>query len=257
MHPDSTGPASYQVSDISRPGVPGLTDADVLLIHRIEKYYPSNTLRFIILPRIGLLVFDARFGMCADFAPGYPALNRANTFYEPGEDPYAVHAVPGDVAPTLGPWMKTLPSAVVPSPPPERAVTIGKMIQAEGVGLRLFDCRQIRKGKVTYVGIGIRPLHEARHGYVRLLFEVNGRYSALKPDPFPLNTMQPFYDYVGVGPSTMAPFGDLRCIATRLLVISSRFSDGVGISSSLMLRTSGEPYFERTAAFILFEPTAY
>jgi hypothetical protein len=40
------------------------------------------------------------------FAPGYQVLNAEDLFYEPGEAPGFVHAIPGEVAPTLGPWMQ-------------------------------------------------------------------------------------------------------------------------------------------------------
>jgi hypothetical protein len=54
------------------------------------------------------IVFDATDGPCADSAPGYWVLNDpdSNSFYEPGESPGFVHPIPGEVAPTPGPWMR-------------------------------------------------------------------------------------------------------------------------------------------------------
>jgi hypothetical protein len=109
--PQVVGEASYSVRDIGKTGVPNLTAEQRTLVRRIQHYIHSKTLRFTFLWNGNFLVFDATDGPCADFAPGYWVLNdkSPNTFYEPGEAPGFVHAIPGDAAPTLGPWMRSSP----------------------------------------------------------------------------------------------------------------------------------------------------
>ncbi|TAM77048.1 hypothetical protein EPN44_03910 [bacterium] len=65
-------------------------------------------MRFAFVHRSEFIVFDATAGPCFDGAPGYRVLNASppNAFYEPGEAPGFIHAVPGEVAPTAGPWMR-------------------------------------------------------------------------------------------------------------------------------------------------------
>lgn len=103
------GETSYNVEDIGKQGVPALTREQISMVRRIQRYIQSRTLRFTFVrmqPRF--IVFDATDGPCADFAPGYGVLNDpwSDLFYEPGDAPGFVHAVPGEVAPTPGPWMR-------------------------------------------------------------------------------------------------------------------------------------------------------
>lgn len=99
---------SYSVADIGKEGVPTLTDSQVTMIRRIQKYVHSETLRFGFTGRGQFIVFDADAGPCFDGAPGYWVMNDPdiNSFYEPGEAPDFIHAIPGEVAPTPGPWMR-------------------------------------------------------------------------------------------------------------------------------------------------------
>lgn len=93
-------PPSYPVRDIGRPGVPRLDATDIKTIAAIARRRHSPTLRFVILrtgggaASPGLVVFDAVSGPCDDYAPGYAVLNTRSDdlFYEPGDDPYFVHA---------------------------------------------------------------------------------------------------------------------------------------------------------------------
>ncbi len=107
----TVGPASYNVSDIGKSGVPQLTPGRIALARRIQRYTGSRTLRFAIGPfgpwrRTAPIVFDATEGPCFDGAPGYLVLNDSdgNTFYEPGEAPGYIHPGPGDIRATPGPW---------------------------------------------------------------------------------------------------------------------------------------------------------
>jgi len=103
------GETSYNVEDIGKQGVPALTPEQISMVRRIQRYIQSRTLRFTFVrmqPRF--VVFDATDGPCAAFAPGYWVLNdpEPDSFYEPGEAPGFVHPIPGEVAPTPGPWMR-------------------------------------------------------------------------------------------------------------------------------------------------------
>lgn len=111
--PGTVGETSYSVDVIGKRGVPALTREQRDVVRRIERYIHSMALRFTFLDNGNFLVYDATMGPCADFAPGYWVLNTEdpNTFYEPGEAPGFVHAVPGDAAPTAGPWMRPSPRA--------------------------------------------------------------------------------------------------------------------------------------------------
>ncbi len=103
------GETSYKVDDIGKQGVPALTRDQISMVGRIQRYIQSRTLRFTFVPMRPLfIVFDATDGPCADFAPGYWVLNdpESNSFYEPGDSPGFVHPIPGEVAPTPGPWMR-------------------------------------------------------------------------------------------------------------------------------------------------------
>ncbi len=107
--PEKVGPPSYSTRDVGKPGVPVLTALQKSMIQRISKYYVLGNLRFAFLPSRelpdGFVVFNADHGPCIDAAPGYQVLNtRTSAFYQPGENPFVLRAVPGEDAPTPGPW---------------------------------------------------------------------------------------------------------------------------------------------------------
>jgi len=100
---------SYNVDDIGKPGTPALTRGETSVVERIQRYVHSKTLRFAFLEtEEPFVVFDATNGPCDDSAPGYWIMNDSSsgTFFEPGEAPSFVHPIPGEVAPTAGPWMR-------------------------------------------------------------------------------------------------------------------------------------------------------
>lgn len=103
------GETSYNVEDVGKRGVPALTWEQISTVRRIQRYVHSRTLRFTFV-RVPphFIVFDATDGPCADVAPGYWVLNdpEPDSFYEPGESPGFVHLIPGEIAPTPGPWMR-------------------------------------------------------------------------------------------------------------------------------------------------------
>jgi hypothetical protein len=97
------GPGQYNYSylELGAPDVPKLSPHEVGELKSIEKRTKSKTIRFTILQlreRLGVLrqfiIFDAVDGPCADYAPGYKVLNASNYYYQPGENPYQVHAGP-------------------------------------------------------------------------------------------------------------------------------------------------------------------
>jgi hypothetical protein len=105
---------SYSVDDMGKPGTPKLTSDEVGVVRRIQKYVHSKTLRFAFLKtEEPFVIFDATFGPCDDSAPGYWVMNdpSPDTFFEPGEAPAFEHPIPGEVAPTAGPWMRTVEGA--------------------------------------------------------------------------------------------------------------------------------------------------
>jgi len=82
---------------LGKPGMPSLSATDAQTVASIARRKPDTTLRFVTVPRYGLVVFDANRGPCLDAAGGYPVLNQppnARFFYEPGEDPENLHASP-------------------------------------------------------------------------------------------------------------------------------------------------------------------
>ena len=97
------GAWNYLIQEANKPGTPALTPQEVVQLRTVEKRHPSRYLRFAVLntPQLGgvareFVVFDATDGPCFDGAPGYEVLNdRPNSYYEPGENPYATHAGPG------------------------------------------------------------------------------------------------------------------------------------------------------------------
>ena len=105
--PESTpnpvpAPLNFSIADINQKGVPILNPRQLSEIAAVAQQTHSVTLRFAFLPMLGMerklpdgfIVFDASQGPCADFAPGYAVLNERarNWFYEPGENPYVIHA---------------------------------------------------------------------------------------------------------------------------------------------------------------------
>jgi hypothetical protein len=107
--PNEVGPPSYSVKDTGKPGVPALTKKEAHDIRVIERYVHSPTLRFArIFPRF--IVFDANQGPCFEGAAGYWIMNdpvNDNLYYQPGEAPGDIHAVPGDGS-MPHPWLKDL-----------------------------------------------------------------------------------------------------------------------------------------------------
>jgi len=90
-------PVSYPAIALGKPGVPKLRFIDAQTVASIARRKPRTALRFVTLPRFGLVVFDANRGPCLDAAGGYPVLNlppNARFFYEPGENPENLHASP-------------------------------------------------------------------------------------------------------------------------------------------------------------------
>jgi len=103
-------PLSYLVSDIGKHGVPQLNAPERAMIERIRRYVRSKTLRFAWVEDSTTMgepiVFDAYDGPCEGWAAGYAVLNGAcNEYYEPGENPYSTHAVPGCYRSSPRPWM--------------------------------------------------------------------------------------------------------------------------------------------------------
>lgn len=89
--------------DANRPGTPALTPRELVQVRIVKTRHPSRYLRFAVLnvPQLGgtfrnFVIFDAIYGPCYDGAPGYEVLNDGRRdYYEPGENPYNTHAVPG------------------------------------------------------------------------------------------------------------------------------------------------------------------
>ena len=116
----AAGPRSFSIGSIGKAGVPPLNLVELAIVRTIERFVRSKTLRFVFVPwpephrkltRPGLefVVFDARGGPCADFAPGYEVLKGVcNEYYEPGENPFRTHAMSGCLG-TPTPWIKKLP----------------------------------------------------------------------------------------------------------------------------------------------------
>lgn len=102
--PLATGPASYLVSDLGKPGVPRPSAAQASLVRQIARYRSSRTLRFLFL-NDRLVVFDAKDGPCSGSANAYEVLNGApNLFYSPGENPYVLKSGSNDITTEPRPW---------------------------------------------------------------------------------------------------------------------------------------------------------
>jgi hypothetical protein len=97
------GAWNYLIEEANKPGTPALTQRELAQLRAVKKRHPSRFLRFAVLnvPQLGgyfreFVIFDATDGPCYDGAPGYQDLNAGpNIYYEPGENPYATHPVPG------------------------------------------------------------------------------------------------------------------------------------------------------------------
>jgi hypothetical protein len=89
-------PISYPVSALGKAGVTPLSDINRHALLRIAKEHKSETLRFVMIDKVTMVVFDATAGPCLDAASGYRILNMADPrlIYEPGEDPANYHAAP-------------------------------------------------------------------------------------------------------------------------------------------------------------------
>ena len=107
--PNEIGPASYSVYDVGKTGVPSLNKKQLHIVNAIRHYLHSRTLRFAFIYR-RFIVFDATQGPCFEGAAGYWIMNdpSPNMYYQPGEAPGDIHAVPADDGkPTPGPWMSS------------------------------------------------------------------------------------------------------------------------------------------------------
>jgi len=96
------------VGDVGKTGVPKLTREQNKLLRAIRNDVRSITLRFAFIDD-QFIVFDATAGPCSEAAVGYWVMNDpsgGNLYYQPGEAPGDIHAGPGDVSPTQGPWMR-------------------------------------------------------------------------------------------------------------------------------------------------------
>ena len=89
------GPPSYLVRDIGKPGVPELTNEQLVMIRKIRVYVHPSTLRFATVGGT-FIVFDASLGPCEPGAPGYSVLNGScNEMYSPTDNFAGTGAVPG------------------------------------------------------------------------------------------------------------------------------------------------------------------
>lgn len=100
-------PQSYPASAVGKPGFPALAPSERSMLRRIQRYVHSKTLRLAWVGNHEFIVFDALDGPCEVSAPGYTVLNgTCNEVYEPGENPYDTHGVPGCFF-TPPPWMRS------------------------------------------------------------------------------------------------------------------------------------------------------
>jgi hypothetical protein len=111
--PSPPGTASFSVADAGKQGVVKLSPSQFRLVRLMQHFIRSSTLRFAVGPfgpwgRPALIVFDATEGPCYAGALGYFVLNDAdgNTFYQPGEAADHIHAGPGDIRASPGPWCR-------------------------------------------------------------------------------------------------------------------------------------------------------
>lgn len=82
-----TGPASYPVADIGKPGVPKLSARNLAMIHAIQVYVHSKTLMFTVNApgSLPFIVFDARDGVCSGTQFGALNARACNAFYVPAD----------------------------------------------------------------------------------------------------------------------------------------------------------------------------
>lgn len=95
-----SGPGQYSYSprDVGASDAPKLSPGEVAELRRAESSTKSKTIRFAVLTMDGkkyFIIFDAVNGPCYDGAPGYRVINSNGVYYQPGENPFATHAVPG------------------------------------------------------------------------------------------------------------------------------------------------------------------
>jgi hypothetical protein len=110
------GPRSYLISDLGKPGVPELDGGERQTVRQIQRYVHAKTLRFAFVGRFSqeFIVFNAKLGPCLDTAGAYTLLNgECGDFYEPGEDPWYTHALPGGICGPSRPWIPGDPGTKV------------------------------------------------------------------------------------------------------------------------------------------------
>ncbi len=102
-------PLSYSANDIGAADVPRLSAHQLRVLRLIQRHVSSGTLRIAWVDRgentQRFIVFNANDGPCETWAPGYEVLNGScNEYYEPGENPYATHAVPDNASDCSQRW---------------------------------------------------------------------------------------------------------------------------------------------------------
>ena len=102
--PSKVGPPSYLATDIGQSDVPRLTQEQSNMLHRIQQFVHSPSLRFAFIENDYFIVFDAPDGPCLAVG-GYRILNSVNGMYEPGDNPFTTHGASADNLQTPGPWM--------------------------------------------------------------------------------------------------------------------------------------------------------
>ncbi|MGD0969693.1 MAG: hypothetical protein ABR949_15580 [Candidatus Aquilonibacter sp.] len=108
-------PITYAAADVGKPGVPRLTAQERALLHRIEYYVKSGTLRIAWLndapPQHRFIIYDADAGPCYAQSRAYPVLNgNCLEYYGPADDPYETLPVPDCDGRTPYPWMTPTPT---------------------------------------------------------------------------------------------------------------------------------------------------
>jgi len=98
-------PTSYAGSDIGKKGVPVVMRSDLHVLHQIQRYVHTKTMRFIINGEYALF-FDAYDGPCIGWAAGYAVLNGGcNEYYQPSGEFKTTYPVPSCMPPR--PWVGT------------------------------------------------------------------------------------------------------------------------------------------------------
>jgi hypothetical protein len=106
-------PLTYAAADAGKPGVPPLTRSERHMLHRIEHYVHSSTLRFAWVehatPPRHFIIYDADRGLCVLANAPYKVLNGGcNEYYGSGEYPFDTKPAP-DCFGTRPPWMTPPP----------------------------------------------------------------------------------------------------------------------------------------------------